>query len=108
MKSKLYVEVGKRIHQIRSDRGYTRSMLAKKAEISEKFLYEIETGKKGFSSEILYRIANVLGASCDYILCGKRKKGEHSSELMALIERFDEKLGLLLDQIDSFLLIQLH
>ena len=34
---------GERILMLRSDRGYTREQLAELANISEKFLYEIET-----------------------------------------------------------------
>ena len=37
-----------RIRELRESKKYTRQVLAEKANISEKFLYEIETGKSGF------------------------------------------------------------
>lgn len=50
---------------------YTREAFAEIVGISTKFLYEIETGKKGFSANTLYKIATSLGVSCDYIITGK-------------------------------------
>ncbi|MCH5263652.1 MAG: helix-turn-helix transcriptional regulator [Lachnospiraceae bacterium] len=50
---------------------YTREAFAEIIGISTKFLYEIETGKKGFSANTLYKIATSFGVSCDYIITGK-------------------------------------
>ena len=44
-----------------------------------KFLYEIETGKKGFSADTLSRISVALSVSCDYIMFGE-ETGHHTSE----------------------------
>ena len=52
----VYKESGERILLVRVMRGYTRETLAEMASISPKFLYEIETGKKGFSAIVLYNI----------------------------------------------------
>ncbi|MBD5451624.1 MAG: helix-turn-helix transcriptional regulator [Lachnospiraceae bacterium] len=70
MTNELYLEAGKRIHELRKIKGYSREQLAGKAEISTKFLYEIEMGKKGFTADVLYRIAKALEVKCDYILAG--------------------------------------
>ena len=59
MKSDLYVEAGKRIRLIREKKQYTREYVALKADISSKFLYEIEHGLKGFSADNLYKISRV-------------------------------------------------
>lgn len=64
-------EVGNRIRTLREVNRYTREEFAEIANISPKFLYEIETGQKGFSAEILYKIAKGLSVSCDYILAGE-------------------------------------
>ena len=61
---------GTRILQLRTEKRYTREQLAYMAEISEKFLYEIEFGKKGFSVSILKSIADSLETSCEYIVRG--------------------------------------
>lgn len=70
MENNLCKEAGKRIYRIRKEKGYTRDMLADKAGISSKFLYEIECGTKRFSAEYLGRIAKALNVSCDYLLFG--------------------------------------
>ncbi len=41
--------IGTRIRYIRELNHYTREELAEYADISSKFLYEIESGQKGFS-----------------------------------------------------------
>ena len=70
--------VGKRIRKLREERGMTREELAVKAEITTKFLYEVENGKKGMSANNLYKIATVLSSSCDYILLGRNKENPKS------------------------------
>ena len=45
----------------------TREQLAANADITTKFLYEVENGKKGLSATTLLKIANALSCSCDYI-----------------------------------------
>ena len=67
------VEIGLRIQEVRKDRNMTREDLAEKAEISTKFLYEVEIGKKGLSAESVYKISKALSISCDYLLTGEGK-----------------------------------
>ena len=76
-------EVGKRIRELREKREMTREKLAKKAEITSKFLYEIENGKKGMSAGNLHKVAEALSTSCDYILLGVHKT-EDENRLEAL------------------------
>lgn len=63
--------VGERIKELRLERKMTREELAEAAELSASFLYEIETGKKGFSAYILGNLARALDVQTDYILLGK-------------------------------------
>ena len=79
--------VGARIMQLRLNRGYTREQLAYLADISEKFLYEIETGKKGFTVEILSKISKALCVSNDYIL-GGRENGKVPEKVVDILECF--------------------
>lgn len=67
------VEIGLRIQEIRKEKTMTREELAEKAEISTKFLYEVEMGKKGLSAESVYKISQALSISCDYLLTGEGK-----------------------------------
>lgn len=65
--------MGIRIQELRKERNMTREELAEKAEISTKFLYEVEMGKKGISAETLLKIGVALSTSCDYLLTGEGK-----------------------------------
>ncbi len=63
-------EIGFRIMNLRMDRGYSRECLAELADISTKFLFEIERRSKGFSANTLIRLADALEVSTDYIMKG--------------------------------------
>ena len=78
---------GERIMQLRLDRRYTREQLAYLANISEKFLYEIEMDKKGFSAITLMNLAKALEVSMDYIMLGKGGR-KYDNEIVATLERF--------------------
>lgn len=78
---------GERIMQLRLDRKYTREQLAYLADISEKFLYEIEMNKKGFSAATLMKLSKALEVSMDYIMLGKGTR-KYDEEIVATLERF--------------------
>ena len=87
-------EVGKRIRKLREKRDMSREELASKAEITSKFLYEVENGKKGMSVGNLYKIAVALSTSCDYILLGVyRTEDEVRLERMYedVLKKFNEE-----------------
>ena len=80
-----------RIKELRELNKYTREELAEEAEISAKYLYEIETGRKNFSSDVLGRLARSLSVSCDYIMFGEAG-GEHREEkITTIIEQMSTK-----------------
>lgn len=72
------ISVGKRIRGLREKLGYSREKLSELADISPKFLYEIECGRKGMSAFTLYNISKALGTGCDYILLGKNESKNSS------------------------------
>ena len=88
-----YVNAGKRIQRLRIDKNLTREEVAKNAKISVKFLYEIESGYKGFNAMILYRVAKALDISCDYILgycsIGKICQDECLDDVIAMFDKDD-------------------
>lgn len=88
-----YVNAGKRIQKLRSDKNLTREEVAKNAKISAKFLYEIESGYKGFNAITLYRVAKALDISCDYILghcsIGKICQDECLDDIIAMFDKND-------------------
>lgn len=83
----LYKEAGKRILAVRVMKEVSREELAEKAAITTKFIYEIETGRKGFSGKVLYKICTALNVDCDYILTGKVKE-PYDHKLMETIKMF--------------------
>lgn len=84
----IYYNAGIRIRYLREKRRYTREKLSEMADISPKFLYEIETGSKGFSADTLYRIAKALDTKMDFILCGT---SENEIEAINIFNRLGEK-----------------
>src|SRR5262249_20767741 len=63
--------VGKRINYVRNQRGLTLDQLAQKAGISKSFLSDVVHDKSNISGARLLRVANVLGASLDFLLRGE-------------------------------------
>ena len=85
------VEVGARIRELRELQNYTREGLAEKIDISAKFLYEIEIGKKGFSAETLCRISRALSVSCDYIMLGEDTAYGSKEKIICVLEKIGPK-----------------
>lgn len=80
--------VGERIRSLREKRNYSRQKLAELAGLSTGYLYEIESGRKSFSADVLCRIAEALSTSCDYIMLG-RKVQPHLSEKVRLLDSLE-------------------
>ena len=93
-------EIGQRIQKIRKERGLTRENLAEKAEISTKFLYEVERGKKGISAESILKISVALSVSSDYLLLGEEKS--RRSKLNNLSEKQWKRLEKILKLMYEF------
>lgn len=55
--------------------------------MSPKFLYEIETGQKGFSADTLYRISKTLKVSSEFLLSGQKIETDNY-ELMTILNKF--------------------
>ena len=84
-------EIGSRIKALREARGYTREELAERAEISSKFLYEVEKGRKGLSADTLLKISRTLSCSCDYVLTGETFIKNDDEQLTQLLQHFNDK-----------------
>lgn len=85
------VDVGGRIRELREKKKLSREILAERIDISTKFLYEIETGKKGFSAEILCRISKELSVSCDYIMLGEESEHRSVEKMVCQLEHMEPK-----------------
>lgn len=87
-------QIGVRIRKLREEKKMTREELANKTKITAKFLYEVESGKKGLSANNLIKISTALSSSCDYILLGVHNLDEGSDieEFFSeLLKGFDDK-----------------
>ena len=84
-------KVGERIRELRELQNYTREGLSEKVDISTKFLYEIEIGKKGFSAEVLHRIAKALSVSCEYIMTGENDAQRGNEKMICVLETIGPK-----------------
>lgn len=84
--TKIYLTSSKNIKELRLRRGYSVSELAEAANISTKFLYNIEAGKVGFSAKVLFNISKALNVSCDFILTGC--DANDMSLMIEIIKRF--------------------
>jgi transcriptional regulator with XRE-family HTH domain len=62
--------VGERVREVRQAKRLTQDQLAEKTRMSKGFISDLENGNRNVSSEYLLRIANVLGASLDFLLRG--------------------------------------
>lgn len=103
----MYKAIGNRIYNLRCEHQYTRAYLAGKVHISPKFLYEIETGRKGFTVQVLTNLASIFGTSCDYLIRGiSEETSDPKSRIYKTLDLFDheeqEKIATLLRAVYSF------
>lgn len=74
-KDEFNVLIMQRIKDIRSRNNSTREQLAKLADISSKYLYEIEMGRKTCPLYMGYKMCKCLNVDMEYIVYFKRKCG---------------------------------
>jgi XRE family aerobic/anaerobic benzoate catabolism transcriptional regulator len=76
-------KLGKRVRQVRVERGMARSALSRSADVSERYLAQLESGQGNASVVLLRRIAVALGMRITDLL----ESGEPITE-QRLIQRF--------------------
>lgn len=81
------IVLGRRLRESRIKRGYTQQALAKKADIGEVYLGEIERGLKMPSMNIFIKIIEALDISADYVL-----RDELSSGSTYIFDEITDKL----------------
>ncbi|MGM9567339.1 MAG: helix-turn-helix domain-containing protein [Clostridia bacterium] len=92
-------QVGKRLRRIRSQMEMTREQFAEQVGISPQFLAEIENGKKGMSTETLFKICNRFNLSADYILMGKTSSAQLSDPVQTTLNHFPKSYIELTEEI---------
>lgn len=83
-----YVVIGKRIREMRKNRGMTQSTLAELSGVEPSNISHIERAATKLSLPTLVSIANILGASLDEIVYDNLDKSAHVS-----IKLIDELLS---------------
>ena len=62
------LRLGQRVRQIRAQRGMSRRLLAQSADVSERYLAQLETGKGNISILLLRQIAAAMGVRVDALV----------------------------------------
>lgn len=81
--------LGKRVREIRERRGLARKILARDADVSERYLAQLEAGEGNISIVLLRRVALALGVSLVELLSDERSSIEHRL-IRRLLERLPE------------------
>lgn len=84
-------DVGRRIRELREAHCYSREWFAELADISPKFLYDLEAGNKGCSAEVIYRISKVLSVSVEYLMTGEDAESQGTEKLIGILEMIGPK-----------------
>lgn len=88
-----YIEMGKRLREIRKMRKLTQEEAAEKCDITCSYYGNIERGNKKMSIETLGNISKGLGVSTDWLLFGEIQQSQE--ELIVLLKELqrgaDEK-----------------
>lgn len=84
-------KVGERIRELREGHCYTREWFAEVVDISSKFLYDLETGKKGCSADVIYRISKALSVSVEYLMTGEDTEHQGTEKLICVLEMIEPK-----------------
>lgn len=87
--TKLLIEMGERIREIRNEMNMTKDGLAKAMGVTGQFIGVVESGRSAISYGKLKKFCEISGYSADYILFGK--KMEMLNERKALFLEFNEE-----------------
>lgn len=68
--------IGSRIRNARKKAGLTQAQLSEQAFISESYMALIELNKRNPSTDVVVKIAEILGVSADHLLFGDVPKNE--------------------------------
>jgi XRE family transcriptional regulator, aerobic/anaerobic benzoate catabolism transcriptional regulator len=79
-------DLGSRVRKLREQRGMARKVLARNAQVSERYLAQLELGEGNMSIVLLRRIATALGATLIELL-DTRERSVEQRLLMRLLDR---------------------
>ena len=84
------VETGKRIQNLRKEKGLTQIVLAEQLNISLDHLRKIENGHRGCSVDLLICLSDLFGVSLDYLVLGRGGSNEAArNKVQSLIDQLE-------------------
>lgn len=83
--------IGGRIERLRNKFGYTREELAEKIGISWQHLANMEKGRRGVTTDLLFRLHDIFGVSIDYLF-GFEVEGNDLSDINAWLINIDPSI----------------
>jgi len=83
-------KLGLKIKKLRERRKLTREKLGEMAEISDRFIYDVETGQKGISAETLYKLSRALNVTSDYLLFEAEENKNELSYVTEILKKLDK------------------
>ncbi len=89
------VETGKRIQELRREKGLTQAGLAERLHISLRYLQKLESGERSGSIEALAEISTFFQVSLDYIILGKLENTKMKSTLREIAKSLEKMAGTL-------------
>ena len=81
--------MGARVRKAREDKKLTREKFSEMIEVSVNFVADVEYGKKSPSCNTLFRMAQALDVSVDYLLSGRVFKTYYDEETIRACEEVE-------------------
>lgn len=92
-----YIALGKRIKEKRIMKKLTQEQLGELCELSSAHIGHIERGTRILSVDVLFRIAQILGVSVDYLLFDSVENENLLNSIVPILKDADK------EKADSFL-----
>ena len=101
-----YILLGKRIAKRRRELGLTQVRVNEMAELSDKYLSNIETARSIPSIDVLMRICSALSVTPDYLLAGLliKEDAELSEKIAEKAKSLSERKLMLLESFIDWLI----
>lgn len=99
--------IGKRIAHKRKELGLTQWQVEEKADMTQKYLSNIERATSGLSLDVLMRICDALEVTPDYLLLGRTNSANDiSNEIESRVNRMSPKQAELALSLMDWILTQ--
>lgn len=100
-------ECGKRIQQLRKERGLTQEQLAEKLNVSQNTIAKIESGLRRPSIDFLIELSMFFNTSMNYLVLGVHpediEKEAAKREIDETVEKIDRTIEKLLEEKEELL-----